>query len=142
MFTRKNDPDLQTLSQIISVGWPSDKREVPEAAVHYFRFRDELSEQDGVIFGGNQAVIPSTLRSEMLERIHSAHIRIEGCLRRARECLYWSSMICAVKDYIDKCSICRSFDSKQPTKTLHSHDVPNRPWAKFGTDLFSCSDVK
>ena len=125
----QNDPDLQTLSRTVAVGWPSDKREVPKAAVHYFQFRDELSE-DGI-----------TPRGEMLERIHSAHIRIEGCLRRARECLYWPSMSSAVKDYIDKCSICRSFDSKQPKETLHSHDVPNRPWARIGTDLFSCNDL-
>lgn len=45
----KNDPNLQTLSKVIAVGWPSDKNEVPEAAVHHFHFRDELSEQDGII---------------------------------------------------------------------------------------------
>ena len=63
----KNDPDLQTLSPIIAVGWPSEKCKVPKAAVYYFQFRDQLSEQDGIIFHGNQAVIPSTLGHEMLE---------------------------------------------------------------------------
>ena len=37
--------------------------------------------------------------------------------------------------------ICRSFGSKQPNETLHSHDMPNGPWAKIGTDLFSCNDL-
>ena len=63
----KNDPDLQTLSKVIAVGWPSDKHKVPEAAVHYFHFQDELSEQDKIISRGNQAVIPSTLGRAMLE---------------------------------------------------------------------------
>ena len=97
----KDDPDLQTLCKIIAVAWPSDKREVLRAAVHYFQFRDELSELDGIIFRGNQAAIPSTVRRDMLERIHSAHIEIDGCLRRAREFLYWPSMSSAVNDYID-----------------------------------------
>ena len=137
----KNDPNLQTLNKVIAVGWPSDKHEVPEEAVHYFHFRDELSEQDGIISCGNQAVIPSTLRRTMLEWIHSAHIGIEGYLRRARECLYWLSMRSAVKDYVDKCSIYHSFDSKKAKETLHSHQVPSRPWVKIGTDLFSCNDL-
>ena len=117
------------------------RREVLKAAVHYVQFRDELSELDGIIFRGNQAVIPSTLRRDMLERIHSAHIEIKGCLRRARECLHWPSISSAVNDYIDKCSICCSFESKQAKETLHSHQGAGRPWAKIKTDLFSCNDL-
>ena len=136
----KVDPDLQTLLKVIATGWPQTKQEIPAAAAPYFHFRDELSEQDGVIFRGNRAVVPTALRHDMLERIHSAHIGIEGCLRRSRECLYWPGMGGAVKEYIEKCSICRSFDSRQGKETLHSHEVPNRAWAKIGTDLFSCND--
>ena len=77
----------------------------------------------------------------MLERIHSAHIEIKGCLRRARECLHWPSISSAVNDYIDKCSICCSFESKQAKETLHSHQGAGRPWAKIKTDLFSCNDL-
>ena len=55
--------------------------------------------------------------------------------------MYWPSLSNAVKDYIYKCSICHSFDSKQPKEPLHSHDMPNKPWAKIGTDLFSCNDI-
>lgn len=39
----RNDPDLQTLSRIVAAGGLSAKYEVPEAAAHYFQFRDELS---------------------------------------------------------------------------------------------------
>lgn len=137
----KDDPDLQTLCKIIAGGWSSDKREVLKAAVHYVQFGDELSELDRIIFRGNQAVIPSTLRRDMLERIHSAHIEIKGCLRRARECLHWPSISSAVNDYLDKCSICCSFESKQAKETLHSHQGAGRPWAKIKTDLFSCNGL-
>ena len=136
----KVDPDLQTLLKVIATGWPQPKQEIPAAAAPYFHFRDELSKQDGVIFRGNRAVVPTALRHDMLERIHSAHIGIEGCLCRSRECLYWPGMGGAVKEYIEKCSICRSYDSRQGKETLHSHEVPNRAWAKIGTDLFSCND--
>ena len=42
-----------------------------------------------------------------------------------------------VKDFILKCEICRSVDKKQPKETLIPYDVPDRPWAKVGVDLFN-----
>ena len=46
-----------------------------------------------------------------------------------------------LKEYISACSICRSHDTSQQRETLMPHDVPDRPWAKVGTDLFSISDT-
>ena len=57
-------------------------------------------------------------------------------MRRARECLYWPGMSKAVKDYIGRCDVCRTHDAKQPKETLQFHDIPPRPWAKVGMDLF------
>ena len=42
-----------------------------------------------------------------------------------------------LKDYISKCSICRTTSYSQQKGSLKSHDVPDRPWAKVATDLFS-----
>ena len=33
--------------------------------------------------------------------------------------------------------VCRAFDRKQPKETLIPHEVPDRPWAKVGVDLFT-----
>ena len=73
----------------------------------------------------------------MLRRIHMSHMGVEGCLRRARECVRWPAMSSEVKDFILKCDICRSVDNKQQKETLISHDVPDRPWTKVGVDLFT-----
>ena len=51
--------------------------------------------------------------------------------------MYWPAMSSEVKDFIVKCDICRSVDNKQQKETLISHDVPDRPWAKVGVDLFT-----
>ena len=75
----------------------------------------------------------------MLKHIHAAHIGIDGCLRRARECVYWPAMSSEVKDFILHCNICRPFDNQQQKKTLIPHNVPNRPWAKVEVNLFKFS---
>ena len=82
-------------------------------------------------------VIPEVLRRDITSQLHSSHLGVEGCLRRGRECVYWPGMNDQVKTYIAKCDICRSVDYKQQRETLISQEMPNRPWAKVGTDLFS-----
>ena len=45
-----------------------------------------------------------------------------------------------IKDYISKYDICCTHQSAQTSEILISHHVPDRPWAKVGTDLFECND--
>ncbi len=83
----EKDDTLQTLIKTIREGWPTNKINVPNEIVHYYSFQDELTVQDGIVFKGERVVIPDALRSDMIHRVHSAHLGVEGCLRRARyEC--------------------------------------------------------
>ena len=107
------DQELQLLKTVILKGWPTDKLGIPTEVLPYFPIRDELSVQDGLIFRGERVVIPVTLRAILKDKIHSSHLGIEGCLRRAREALYWPNMNCDLKDYISKCSICRTTSYSQ-----------------------------
>ena len=77
------DPTLQTPKNVILRGWPANSSSVPKEVSEYFNVRDELAVQDGIIFKGQRCVIPKTLRQKVKEKIHRAHIRIQGCLRRA-----------------------------------------------------------
>ena len=44
------DAELQTLTPIITQGWPERRTEVSSQLQVYFPFRDELSIQDGIVF--------------------------------------------------------------------------------------------
>ena len=90
----QDDQWTQELKKVILSGWAEHKQDVPNAAAPYFNVRDELAVQNGVIFRGERAVVPKSLLKEMLKLIHSSHIGVEGCLRRARECLYWPGTSC------------------------------------------------
>ena len=134
------DEALQLLKEVILKGWPGDKTCLPSQIHPYFPYRDELTAQDGLLFRGERVIIPSNLRQTMKERVHSSHLGIEGCLRRARECLFWPNMNADIKDYIQRCEICSEFQTSNRKETLISHEVPDRPWSKIGTDLFSIGE--
>ena len=72
----------------------------------YYDVQDKLTVQDTLVFKGPLIVIPSTLRKEMIELVHATHIGTEGCLRRARDIMYWPCMSTQLKDYISKCDMC------------------------------------
>ena len=76
----------------------------------------------------------------MTEKLHSSHIGIQGCLRRARETLYWPGMNKKVEDYIAKCSTGNSYQSEQAKEPMISHHIPTRPWEKVGMDLFELNN--
>ena len=76
----------------------------------------------------------------MIQLIHSTHIGADGCLRCAREFIYWPGMTRYIKDHTAQCDVCRSFDNKQSKETLRSHEVSNRPWAKVGVDIFTFNE--
>ena len=105
--------ELQLLKTVILKGWITDKLDIPPEVLPYFPIRDELSVQDGLIFRGERVVIPVTLRAILKDKIHSSHLGVEGCLRRAREAIYWPNMNFDLKDYISKCSICRTTSYSQ-----------------------------
>ncbi|VDP75175.1 unnamed protein product [Echinostoma caproni] len=47
-----DDPSMQEHKGVITRGWPEDKKALPMDVLPYFKFRDELTVHDELIFGG------------------------------------------------------------------------------------------
>ena len=121
----------------IAPGWPSDISKIMPELRSYFHIRDELVIEDD-IYKGTRCIIPAAMRKDILTKLHSVHMGIAGTLRRARESVYWPGMNGDIKNYIEKCHICRENRvTSQQRETLQQHSRPARPWAKVGVDLFS-----
>ena len=129
------DDETQVLIKIIRQGWPA-RACCPPAALPYYDERSSLIEADGLVYRGEQLVVPRSLRKDMLMQIHGSHIGIGGCVRRAREVLYWPGMSAQVRDYVSRCSTCQTFMPTQCREPLQPHELPSRPWEKVGGDLF------
>jgi len=131
------DQSLTALKQVILQGWPEESTYLSPMVKPYFAVKDELAIHDGIVFRGERVVVPVSQRRTLKEKLHSSHLGIDGCLRRARESLFWPNMAQEVKDYISTCDVCRKYEMANMKETLISHEVPDRPWSKIGTDLFT-----
>jgi len=95
-----SDVVLQSLSEVVKQGWPEERSKLKPELYPYFHIRDEITIQNGLLFKSNRAFVPSSLRHDVMRRIHSGHLGIQACLRRAGDNVYWPRMNEEVRDYI------------------------------------------
>ena len=107
----------------------------------YFNWRDELTEEKGIVFKGSRCVIPTVMRKEVLGKIHSAHMGLESCLRRAREAVFWPGLNAQVRDLLNNCGVCATFQRAQMKETLTPHEMPTFPWEAVGAALLSINNL-
>ena len=132
----ESDPVMKELKTTIREGWPENKDSLPARIRDYFPFREELTLQNGLVFKGERLVVPESVREEMKARIHASHLGIQGCLRRAREVLYWPGMNRDIENCIAQCHFCNSQPREQTKEPMICHEIPTRPWEKIAVDLF------
>ena len=117
------------------------------AVRQYWSYRDELTCLDGLLFKGDKIIVPKTLQSEMLEKIHETYLGIVKCKNRARQALFWPGMSVRIEETVTAGAFCaeslkrkrkgttdsdgdsrttlgegrgRSFWDQQPTLSAHS----------------------
>lgn len=77
----------------------------------------------------------------MLQRIHTGHLGMEKCKRRAREVMYWPRINNDIKNVVETCATCLKYRPKQQKETLNTHPIINNPWVKVSVDLFSLNGM-
>lgn len=108
----RDDEVPQQLKEVIQTSWPEVKEELPAVLTPYFIFRDQMSVYDSLVFKGERLLIPKQMWSTMKECLHSSHIGVNGCLRRAREGMYSPGMTAELKEYISQHETRSKYDTK------------------------------
>ena len=116
-------------------GWP-DKSLVKGELKQFFHVASELSVEDGLLLRGNRIVIPMALRVPVLNRLHEGHLGINKCRDRARESVWWPGLNRELEVKISMCTKCIKSHSQKPEPLMMSK-LPDLPWQKVATDLFS-----
>ena len=131
-----DDPIYHQLKQQIKTGWPPKQTDLVPELQQYFTYRDELAVSGDFVFKGPRVVIPVGYREQILQRLHSSHIGINSCIRRARETCFFPGITAEIKKLISACAICVRLQTEVQKEPLLSHEPPSRPWEKVGVDLF------
>ena len=130
------DPVLLTLKTTVITGWPEVKEQVPIPIRDYWLYRDEISVHNGVLFKNHRVIIPKLLREEIMSRIHSSHLGIESCLRKARDVVFWPGMDSQIKEIVSAMSVQNSKHVIQDNPYRHmrflkDHGAESQPTSSF-----------
>ena len=138
-FQKETDKDqtLQVVKGYIMNGWPKSSNDIDPCIKSYYKIRDDLSYAHNLILKKHRIVVPTVLRQEMKETLHTGHLGIERCKRRARDTLYWPGINAHLEDYVESCTTCMEYQNQQQKEKLIPHDIPSEVWSKVGTDLFT-----
>ncbi|UYV69528.1 K02A2.6-like [Cordylochernes scorpioides] len=134
-----------TLIQLIEYaknGWPKYKTMVCDEAKPYWQFQDEIHVSDGIVYKGNCIMVPSTLRKEILQVVHSSHQGIAASKEKARSAFYWPGMITQVENEVEKCRTCQEYSRKNPEESRIAHEIPEFPWEKIAVDFMEKYEFK
>ena len=132
-----SDLVLQTLMSTVMSGWPDDRDQVPVSIREYWTCREDITAQDGVLYKGMKVIVPTVMRRNMMDKVHSSHQGVAACVRRARDVLFWPGMSAEITEMVTACSVCSEYQVRQQKEPLMTHKIPKTPWTKVGQDLFS-----
>ena len=131
------DPILTTLKTTVLSGWPEHREKVPVPIRDFWSYREEISIHNGVLFKSHRVIIPTVMRAEILSKIHSSHMGIESCLRKAKDIVFWPGMSNRIKETVTSCQVCAEFQTRNPKQLMQTHRIPDRPWSRVTADLFT-----
>jgi len=136
------DPVMQKVTHFIINGWPAKSKSVPPEVQPYFPIRDELIVDDGIVLKGLRVVVPQTLRKEYVQQLHKGHPGIDATKRRARETVYWPSLMLDIDSAAASCQPCNSAKPHQQKEPLLIHPVPDLPWSLVSADMFDWNGLR
>ncbi|XP_062541322.1 uncharacterized protein K02A2.6-like [Armigeres subalbatus] len=132
----EQDAALQVVIDYIRNGWPNTIERVPAAAKIFYKYRSELSTQDGLAFRGDRILIPNALHRSMIEKVHVSHNGIESTLKLARENMFWPGMSAQITDVVKECTICAKFSPSQQKPPMKNHAISIYSWQTVSMHVF------
>ena len=106
---RANFDEFRTAEAALShFDWLTNEKLDPYCAP---TFKDELSPADGIVFKGQQAVIPKSMRPAMPDK---TRFGAGLCIRRANASLFWRVMTSDIKNKCMSCSVCAQCVGQAP----------------------------
>ena len=108
------DPTLASLIDLIITGWPDSMQDLPGNLHPYWCFRDALTIPQGLAMKGSRVVIPASIRTGTLTRLHDAHQGLTSTLERARCTVYWPKLQDDISEMVQKCDECQRHGNKKP----------------------------
>ena len=118
-------------------GFPDSSHQVHQDVQPYHRYHDQLSIMDGVLCYKNRVVIPTELRQQVLQTLHSAHQGVTGMIKRAEQAVFWPGISIDIRKKHSMCRACMRNAPSQLAGPPVRPPSPEYPFQFIVGDYFS-----
>ena len=131
------DPDMIALTRLLKEGAPEEKSLWPEKLKEYYQVRKNLTVQGSVVLYHERVVLPASLRSEVLDVLHSSHGGVSSMVARASSSVWWPQMQDKINSRRTACRSCDISAPSQPAAPASPLPSPEYPFDMICSDFFS-----
>ena len=128
------DPTCSQLIHFCKQGWPS-KHQIKGDLSRYWMVRGELTLCDDLLLYGSRIVVPKSLQTETLQKIHQGHQGIQKCRQRVSAAVWWPGVSRDIESFVKSCPVCLR-TTVPPKEPLLQSPLPDHPWERVASDLF------
>lgn len=129
------DEFLMKICGFIKDKWPGYQK-LDSLTQEFYKLKDELRYENGVLFYQDRMVIPELLRNKICKDLHSSHLGIDKTCARARELYFWKGMGKDIQKIVEGCRVCIQFKRNNQKEPLIQDTLPTYPLQRVGIDLF------
>ena len=132
------DADYMELRDLVISGFPESRRAVPDHAKVYWPLAQKglLHTFNSIILYQDRIIIPKSLRTYIIQVLHSAHQGCTGMLARASRSVYWPGIRKSIMSFQTNCRSCSEISPSQPREPLQLTPLAKRPFQIICSDLF------
>ena len=132
----ERDPEILALREAVLCGFPDHKSETDPQVRPYWNMRDRLAVDGVLILCGQRIVVPTSLRRDVLQKLHASHQGEERTKRRARQVVYWPGIDRDISNVVKACQACRLHLPKQQKEPIIQMRLPTRVFEVVSVDFF------
>ena len=81
--------ELRLATKTVFEGWPQSRKDCPKQLLDFWSFKQEISEEDGLLYKNQRLIVPHSERLETLKVLHLGHYAVDKMQLRALETIYW-----------------------------------------------------
>ena len=132
----QRDPELMALKEATLAGFPDHKSEAEPQIRPYWSVRDRLAVDGDLVLCGQRLIVPSSLRRDVLQKLHASHQGEERTKRRARQVVYWPGIDRDISNTVKSCPECQRYMPKQQKEPIIQMPAPTRVFEVVSADFF------
>ena len=130
------DEVSQQIRRYLKGKWPNGKT-LSSALQMYYDLREQIYEEDDLLFLGSRLIVPRAKRRYTLQQIHNGHQGIEKCKSFPHEDVYWPEISKGIETKVSKCTVCQKYKGSNIKEPINQHEIPEQPWEKLAADIFT-----